>query len=142
MVLAEETRKQQTYEHMQNRARNGAEDASKELDLLHLEVAALGRDLFNLEIYLRDTRRLRAKSEDALNWMQENYNFRVSEANATLASASPPFCPGFGDAGRREQNSRSHGLARASETDETILSLLAFIPHRLFKHHPYRLLSS
>jgi hypothetical protein len=80
VVLAEETRKQQTYEHMQNRARNGAEDASKELDLLQLEVAALGRDLFNLEIYLRDTRRLRAKSEDALNWMQENYNFRVSEA--------------------------------------------------------------
>jgi len=81
VVLAEESRKQQTYEHMQNRARNGAEDASKELDLLHLEVAALGRDLFNLEIYLRDTRRLRAKSEDALNWMQENYNFRVSESD-------------------------------------------------------------
>ena len=83
--MADESRKQQTYEHMQSRARHGAEDASKELDLLHLEVAALGRDLFNLEIYLRDTRRLRAKSEDALNWMQENYNFRSEEKAERLA---------------------------------------------------------
>jgi len=44
-----------------------------------MEAKALARDLHSLEIYLRDTRRLRAKSEEALNWMQENYNARSEE---------------------------------------------------------------
>eukprot|EP00959_Pyramimonas_sp_CCMP1952_P467125 9491088-Pyramimonas_sp.AAC.1 len=62
---------------MQTRARQTAEEASKEADLLFNEVASLDRDLESLAMYLRETRRLRAKSEEALNWMQENYNARV-----------------------------------------------------------------
>ena len=49
-----------------------------------MEAAALGRDLGSLEIYLRETRRLRAKSEEALNWMQENYNARVRASAAPI----------------------------------------------------------
>lgn len=78
--VEQETRKGSMYVHMQNRAKEGSEEASKEVDMLHMEAAALGRDLHSLEMYLRETRRLRAKSEEALNWMQENYNARVRAA--------------------------------------------------------------
>jgi len=83
--VEQETRKGSMYVHMQNRAKEGSEEASKEVDMLHMEAAALGRDLHSLEMYLRETRRLRAKSEEALNWMQENYNARSEEKGDRLA---------------------------------------------------------
>jgi len=79
-----ESRKGSMYEHMELRAKETAVCASKEVDHLHLEVASLARDLQSLEIYLRETRRLRAKSEEALSWMQENYNARSEQRTERL----------------------------------------------------------
>mmetsp|Transcript_7253 Transcript_7253/g.14745 ORF Transcript_7253/g.14745 Transcript_7253/m.14745 type:complete len:709 (-) Transcript_7253:331-2457(-) len=83
--LEQETRKGSMYLHMQTRARQTAEEASKKVDLLFEEVASLDRDLESLAMYLRETRRLRAKSEEALNWMQDNYNARSEDKADRLA---------------------------------------------------------
>ncbi|KAK3258116.1 hypothetical protein CYMTET_32825 [Cymbomonas tetramitiformis] len=79
-----ECRKGSMYIHMQNRAKETSEDASKDVEGLHMELASLARDVASLELYLRETRRLRAKSEEALNWMQENYNARSEERTQRL----------------------------------------------------------